>query len=122
MVVEEKRCSQKRLHFLLGLRKWKRFDRLLAGFGKFPRSLLDFVAEEGDFVVTNEGFLDLEDYSELAATGDDTFQFSGRVFEIVGENQEVIEYYDGPLGKVFEIENFFDYGLEDIGRRSDTFR
>ena len=122
VVVEEKCRSQKRLHFLLGLRERERINRLFAGFGKFSRSFLDFITKEGDFVVTDEGFLDLEHYSEFAAASDNPFQFSGRILEIVGKDQEIVEYYDCPVGEVFEIENLFDYGLEDAGGRSDTFR
>ena len=59
--------------------------------------------------MADKGLLDLEDDTEFAATGDDPLELVGRVFVVIGKNQEVVKDDDGPVWEVFEVENVLDY-------------
>ena len=81
--MEEEGGTQKGLHLFFGLRERERLNRFFTGFGKLPLAFTDLISKEGHLRMADEGFLDLQDDTEFAATGDDPFKLVGRVFVVI---------------------------------------
>ena len=76
--------------------------------------MADFIAKESHLGGANERLLDLEHYTEFRAASDHSLKLVRGIFVVICQDKEIVENDNGPIGKVFIVEDVLNDGLKDL--------